>query len=83
MVEKGNAKKSLLNVNLWNQRLHASLGPGEIHHDLAVWFTRNDIGGPSGYAPIGGVCNVSRSCSLNRDEGLTSAFIIAHEMGHM
>lgn len=83
MIQRGNATKSLLNVNLWNKRLHASLAPGESHHDLAIWLTRNDIGGPSGYAPLAGVCDANRSCSLNRDEGLSSAFIIAHEMGHM
>ena len=42
-----------------------------------------NIGGPSGYAPVAGVCDPGRSCSLNRDEGLSSAFIIAHELGHI
>lgn len=83
MVRPGNSKKSLENVNNWNRRLHASLAPGESHHDVAVWLTRSDIGGPSGYAPVAGVCDPKRSCSLNRDEGLTSAFIIAHEMAHI
>ncbi|KAG8037138.1 hypothetical protein G9C98_004460, partial [Cotesia typhae] len=52
-------------------------------HDVAVWLTRLDIGGPSGYAPVSGVCDPARSCALNRDEGLTSAFIIAHELAHI
>ncbi|KAJ8911666.1 hypothetical protein NQ315_014025 [Exocentrus adspersus] len=82
VVRPGNAKKSLENVNAWNRRLHMSLAPGE-HHDLAIWLTRSDIGGPSGYAPVAGVCDPKRSCALNRDEGLTSAFIIAHETAHM
>lgn len=51
--------------------------------DVAVWLTRLDIGGPSGYAPVSGACDPARSCALNRDEGLTSAFIIAHEVAHM
>lgn len=83
VVKPGNAKRSLENVNSWNKRLHTSLAPGETPHDVAVWLTRLDIGGPSGYAPIGGACDPKRSCALNRDEGLTSAFIIAHEMAHM
>lgn len=82
-MRPGNAKRSLENVNSWNKRLHTSLAPGETPHDVAVWLTRLDIGGPSGYAPIGGACDPKRSCALNRDEGLTSAFIIAHEMAHM
>ncbi|CAH1372937.1 unnamed protein product [Tenebrio molitor] len=83
VVRPGDAKKSLENVNSWNNRLHTSLAPGEPHHDIAVWLTRLDIGGPSGYAPVAGVCDPKRSCALNRDEGLTSAFIIAHEMAHV
>ncbi|KAK5650098.1 hypothetical protein RI129_001127 [Pyrocoelia pectoralis] len=83
VVRPGNARKSLENVNTWNRRLHLSLAPGEPRHDVAVWLTRSDIGGPSGYAPVGGVCDEKRSCALNRDEGLTSAFIIAHEMAHI
>jgi hypothetical protein len=51
--------------------------------DLAIWLTRRNIGGPSGYAPVAGICDPARSCSLNRDEGLSSAFIIAHELGHI
>lgn len=82
MVRPENATKSLENVNNWNKNLYASLAPGVSKHDVAFWLTRSDIGGPSGYAPISGVCDPERSCSLNRDEGLTSAFIIAHEMGH-
>jgi hypothetical protein len=29
------------------------------------------------------VCDPERSCTLNRDEGLSSAFILAHELGHI
>ena len=52
----------------------------EERHDVAVWLTRLNIGGPSGYAPVSGACDPERSCSLNRDEGLSSAFILAHEL---
>lgn len=80
-MQHGNARRSLENVNRWNRKLLAQ----QINetYDVAVWLTRLDIGGPSGYAPVSGVCDPSRSCALNRDEGLTSAFIIAHEVAHM
>nr|XP_027210758.1 A disintegrin and metalloproteinase with thrombospondin motifs 2-like [Penaeus vannamei] len=81
-VREGLAKKSLEAVNRWSERLY-HLSPEHLRHDMAVWLTRTDLGGPSGYAPVAGVCEPSRSCTLNRDEGLTSAFIIAHEMGHV
>ena len=32
---------------------------------------------------VAGVCDPERSCTLNRDEGLSSAFILAHELGHI
>ncbi|XP_017773383.1 PREDICTED: A disintegrin and metalloproteinase with thrombospondin motifs 3-like [Nicrophorus vespilloides] len=83
LIRPGNVKKSLENVNSWNRDLHIGLAPGESHHDVAVWLTRSDIGGPSGFAPVSGACDTKRSCALNRDEGLTSAFIIAHELAHI
>jgi len=36
----------------------------------------------SGLAPVAGMCEGERSCSINEDIGLASAFTIAHEMGH-
>lgn len=83
IVRPGHSKKSLTNVNNWNKRLHSSIPDGAPRHDLALWLTRSDIGGPSGYAPVAGVCDPERSCALTRDEGLTSAFIIAHETAHV
>ncbi|XP_042238762.1 A disintegrin and metalloproteinase with thrombospondin motifs 3-like [Homarus americanus] len=81
-VRHGLAKKSLEAVNRWAERLYR-VSPQALRHDVAVWLTRIDLGGPSGYAPVAGVCEPSRSCTLNRDEGLTSSFIIAHEMAHV
>lgn len=81
-VREGQAKKSLEAVNRWAERLH-HVSPAALRHDLGVWLTRVNLGGPSGYAPVSGVCQPERSCTLNRDEGLTSAFIIAHEMAHV
>lgn len=53
---------------------------------VICWLTfdfREDIGGPSGFAPVSGICDPSRSCVLIKEEGLSSAFIIAHELGHV
>ncbi|XP_014220981.1 A disintegrin and metalloproteinase with thrombospondin motifs 2-like [Trichogramma pretiosum] len=85
MVHQGNARRSLENVNKWNRKLLASDSDDVTasRHDVAVWLTRLDIGGPSGYAPVSGACDPARSCALNRDEGFTSAFIIAHEVAHI
>ncbi|CAD1468887.1 unnamed protein product, partial [Heterotrigona itama] len=80
IVRHGDARRSLENVNKWNRKMLSST---DANYDVAVWLTRLDIGGPSGYAPVSGVCDPARSCALNRDEGLTSAFIIAHEVAHI
>ncbi|XP_076636472.1 A disintegrin and metalloproteinase with thrombospondin motifs 14 isoform X1 [Colletes latitarsis] len=80
MVRRGDARRSLENVNKWNKKM---LSLANVNHDVAIWLTRLDIGGPSGYAPVSGVCDPARSCALNRDEGLTSAFIVAHELAHI
>lgn len=36
----------------------------------------------SGLAPVAGMCELDRSCSINEDIGLAAAFTIAHEVGH-
>ena len=36
-----------------------------------------------GYAPITGLCVPMRNCALVKDDGFTSAFVAAHEIGHM
>ncbi|KAL3876085.1 hypothetical protein ACJMK2_033966 [Sinanodonta woodiana] len=55
---------------------------GGTQYDVAVLVSRRDYG-PAGYAPITGMCNPIRSCALVKDDGFTSAFAIAHEIGHV
>ncbi|XP_059056754.1 A disintegrin and metalloproteinase with thrombospondin motifs 1-like [Achroia grisella] len=83
LVKYGNVKKSLEAVNKWNYRHLNKLPKDTTGWDVAVWLTRVPLGGPSGFAPVGGVCTSMRSASINRDEGLTSAFVIAHELAHL
>lgn len=37
----------------------------------------------SGLAELGTMCHPSRSCALAEDSGLSTAFTIAHELGHV
>ncbi|CAB3236822.1 unnamed protein product [Arctia plantaginis] len=83
IIKFGNVKKSLEAVNKWNYRHLMKLPPDSTGWDATVWLTRSQLGGPSGFAPVGGVCSRARSAALDRDEGLTSAFVIAHELGHL
>ncbi|CAC5398713.1 A disintegrin and metalloproteinase with thrombospondin motifs 18,A disintegrin and metalloproteinase with thrombospondin motifs 16 [Mytilus coruscus] len=58
-------------------------------HDHAVLLTGLDICAFSdkpcdtlGFAPIKGMCEEARSCIVTEDSGLSTAFTIAHEIGH-
>ncbi|XP_061763783.1 A disintegrin and metalloproteinase with thrombospondin motifs 6 isoform X2 [Nerophis ophidion] len=90
------ADKSLDSFCKWQKSIlsHHSDGNsipenGVAHHDNAVLITRYDICtyknkpcGTLGLASVAGMCEPERSCSINEDIGLGSAFTIAHEIGH-
>uniref|UniRef100_A0A8C5D8T8 A disintegrin and metalloproteinase with thrombospondin motifs 6 n=1 Tax=Gouania willdenowi TaxID=441366 RepID=A0A8C5D8T8_GOUWI len=90
------ADKSLDSFCKWQKTIlsHHSDGNsipenGMAHHDNAVLITRYDICtyknkpcGTLGLASVAGMCEPERSCSINEDIGLGSAFTIAHEIGH-
>ncbi|XP_062308696.1 A disintegrin and metalloproteinase with thrombospondin motifs 10 [Osmerus eperlanus] len=90
------AGKSLDSFCKWQKSIQHRNGNGNAipdngiaHHDTAVLITRYDICiyknkpcGTLGLAPVGGMCEPERSCSINEDIGLATAFTIAHEIGH-
>ncbi|XP_048469866.1 A disintegrin and metalloproteinase with thrombospondin motifs 6-like [Rhincodon typus] len=90
------AGKSLDSFCKWQKSILSRNGNGNAipdngiaHHDNAVLLTRYDICiyknkpcGTLGLAPVGGMCEPERSCSINEDIGLATAFTIAHEIGH-
>ena len=47
-IDETNSKQSLENVNKWNEKFWNSL-PDNSRHDIAIWLTRLNIGGPSGF----------------------------------
>ncbi|KAL6039222.1 hypothetical protein STEG23_005640 [Scotinomys teguina] len=49
-------------------------------YDICIY--KNKPCGTLGLAPVGGMCERERSCSINEDIGLATAFTIAHEIGH-
>ncbi|CAH1244241.1 ADAMTS6 [Branchiostoma lanceolatum] len=87
------ADKSLDSFCKWQESIRPRHGSTEDYgiadHDNAVLMTRLDICtnknepcGTLGLAPVNGMCKEARSCNINEDIGLASAFTIAHEMGH-
>ncbi|ELW70942.1 A disintegrin and metalloproteinase with thrombospondin motifs 14 [Tupaia chinensis] len=47
-----------------------------LHGDQLLWLC-------AGYAPVTGMCHPLRSCALNHEDGFSSAFVVAHETGHV
>jgi hypothetical protein len=59
------------------------------HYDVAILLTRHDICRAAGkcdtlgLAELGTVCDELHSCAIIEDNGLSSSFTIAHELGHL
>ncbi|XP_075071303.1 A disintegrin and metalloproteinase with thrombospondin motifs 14 [Mixophyes fleayi] len=85
LIERGNPSRSLEQVCRWAHSQQRSDPDHAEHHDHAVFLTRQDFGpaGMQGYAPVTGMCHPLRSCTLNHEDGFSSAFVVAHETGHV
>ncbi|XP_053559303.1 A disintegrin and metalloproteinase with thrombospondin motifs 3 [Bombina bombina] len=85
LIERGNPSRSLDNVCRWAYQQQRSDPNHSEHHDHAIFLTRQDFGpaGMQGYAPVTGMCHPFRSCTLNHEDGFSSAFVVAHETGHV
>ncbi|XP_063163582.1 A disintegrin and metalloproteinase with thrombospondin motifs 14 [Candoia aspera] len=82
LIERGNPSRSLEQVCRWAHSQQRSDPAHAEYHDHAVFLTRQDFG-PAGYAPVTGMCHPLRSCTLNHEDGFSSAFVVAHETGHV
>lgn len=85
LIELGNPSQSLENVCRWAfLQQKQDTGDSE-YHDHAIFLTRQEFGptGMQGYAPVTGMCHPVRSCTLNHEDGFSSAFVVAHETGHV
>lgn len=96
LVINHHADRSLGSFCRWQKMINSPIAYnssdetiGIAHHDNAVLMTRYDICtyknkpcATLGLAPVAGMCEDERSCSINEDIGLASAYTIAHEIGH-
>ncbi|KAL6470950.1 hypothetical protein MHYP_G00196000 [Metynnis hypsauchen] len=83
-----NGGLALRNFCSWQQLFNPSSQRHPEHFDTAVLFTREDICGHQscdtlGVADVGTMCDPKRSCSVIEDNGLQTAFTVAHELGHV
>ncbi|XP_071816221.1 A disintegrin and metalloproteinase with thrombospondin motifs 9-like isoform X2 [Apostichopus japonicus] len=72
----------------WQKRQNEPNGHPH-HYDTAILLTRENICRSDtacdtlGLAELGTICDPDRSCSIVEDNGLSAAFTMAHEMGHV
>ncbi|KAI4905145.1 hypothetical protein NFI96_011526, partial [Prochilodus magdalenae] len=85
LIELGNPSQSLENVCRWAFEQQKKNTSDKEYHDHAIFLTRQEFGptGMQGYAPVTGMCHPVRSCTLNHEDGFSSAFVVAHETGHV
>ncbi|XP_062957888.1 A disintegrin and metalloproteinase with thrombospondin motifs 14 isoform X3 [Cynocephalus volans] len=85
LIERGNPSRSLEQVCRWAHSQQRQDPSHAEHHDHVIFLTRQDFGpsGMQGYAPVTGMCHPLRSCALNHEDGFSSAFVVAHETGHV
>ncbi|KAM4852531.1 A disintegrin and metalloproteinase with thrombospondin motifs 14 [Thomomys bottae] len=85
LIERGNPARSLEQVCRWAHSQQRQDPSHAEHHDHVVFLTRQNFGpsGMQGYAPVTGMCHPLRSCALNHEDGFSSAFVVAHETGHV
>lgn len=84
-----NAQDTLQQFCRWQQLYNDRDDDSPNHHDVAILLTRGDIcRAPGkcdtlGLAELGTMCDAGKSCAIIEDNGLSAAFTIAHELGHI
>ncbi|XP_044135279.1 A disintegrin and metalloproteinase with thrombospondin motifs 7-like isoform X1 [Bufo gargarizans] len=83
------ADNSLRSFCKWQKAMNMKSEEHALHHDVAVLLTRRDICASMnrpcetlGLSHVSGMCQPHRSCNINEDTGLPTAFTVTHELGH-
>ncbi|XP_053319554.1 A disintegrin and metalloproteinase with thrombospondin motifs 7 isoform X2 [Spea bombifrons] len=83
------ADNTLRSFCKWQKSLNMKDEEHPLHHDVAVLLTRKDICAAMnrpcetlGLSHVSGMCQPHRSCNINEDTGLPTAFTVTHEIGH-
>ncbi|XP_074610402.1 A disintegrin and metalloproteinase with thrombospondin motifs 20-like isoform X2 [Acropora palmata] len=83
------ATRTLRSFCRWQKRVMMKPKTHPEHHDVAILLTKTDIcRSPRkcdtlGLAELATMCNPSKSCALVEDSGISTAYTIAHELGHV
>ncbi|XP_075230362.1 ADAM metallopeptidase with thrombospondin type 1 motif A isoform X2 [Lycorma delicatula] len=83
------ANEMLRKFCIWQQIVNDNNENSVNHHDSALLLTRENICrnhvkcDTLGLAEVGTMCSKDSSCAIVQDNGLSAAFTIAHELGHV
>uniref|UniRef100_A0A3B3RE28 Peptidase M12B domain-containing protein n=1 Tax=Paramormyrops kingsleyae TaxID=1676925 RepID=A0A3B3RE28_9TELE len=80
-----NAAATLHNFCMWQHTQNVQDDSDPSHHDTSLLITRKDICRTKNkcLAELGTMCDPQRSCSISEENGLSTSFTIAHELGHV
>ncbi|XP_053574451.1 A disintegrin and metalloproteinase with thrombospondin motifs 7 isoform X2 [Bombina bombina] len=83
------ADNTLRSFCKWQKGVNMKGENQPLHHDVAVLLTRKDLCAAMnrpcetlGLSHVSGMCQPHRSCNINEDTGLPTAFTVTHELGH-
>ena len=93
----GSAQSTLRRFCHWQYAHNKADDNDPMHYDIAILLTRRDLcrktndNQPSsrtscdtiGLAHSGQICDPTSSCAIVEDTGLSAAFTLAHELGHV
>lgn len=90
-VHGTSASEMLRNFCKWQKEHNHPDDRNALHHDTALLLTRETICrnpwvgkcDTLGLAELGTMCDHYASCAIVQDNGLSAAFTIAHELGHV
>jgi hypothetical protein len=88
-VVSNRAQETLQKFCQWQQLYNDRNDDSPNHYDVAILLTRHDICRATnkcdtlGLAELGTMCDHQKSCAIIEDNGLSAAFTIAHELGHI
>ncbi|CAG2100309.1 unnamed protein product [Medioppia subpectinata] len=83
------ASKTLRHFCRWQHMHNEANDSHRYHYDTAILLTREDLCrmpntcDTLGLAQSGQICDATASCAVIEDNGLSAAFTIAHELGHV
>lgn len=83
------ASRTLRNFCRWQAAQNPPEDSHPAHYDVAILLTRQNLCidqkmcDTLGLAQFGQICDHSLSCAVIEDNGLSAAFTIAHELGHV